>query len=64
MTGKKIVGIIIFILGIIGLILSLFADVIVLGPLGKDPGIGFQQMSVIILGVLFITGGAILTFEK
>ena len=50
MTGKKIVGIIIFILGIIGLILSVFANVIAIGPLGKSPGFGFQQTSGTILG--------------
>ncbi len=64
MTGKKIVGIIIFILGIIGLILSVFANVIAIGPLGKSPGFGFQQTSGTILGVIFITVGAFLTFKQ
>lgn len=64
MTGKKIAGIIIFILGIVGLIISLFANLIAVGPLGRDPGFGMQQTTGTILGVIFIAVGAFLTFKK
>ena len=64
MNSKKIVGIIIIILGIIGLILSVFANLIAIGPFGKSPGFGFQQTSGTILGVIFIVVGAFLTFKK
>jgi hypothetical protein len=64
MPGKRIAGIVILILGIIGLILSVFANLIAVGPLGKDPGFGYQQLSGTILGAIFIVVGSFLTFKK
>ncbi len=42
MTGKKITGIILLIIGVVILILSLTADFIAIGPLGGSPGIWFS----------------------
>ena len=64
MAGRKIAGIVILILGVIGLLVSLLANVIAVGPLGRDPGFGMQQISGTVLGVVFIIVGAILTFKK
>ena len=64
MTGRKIVGIIILILGVIGLILSLLASVIEVGPIGQNPGFGPLQILATILGVIFIAVGGFLTFKK
>jgi hypothetical protein len=64
MDGKKIAGIVIFVLGVIGLIVSLLADVIDVGPLGNDSGFGMQQTTGTIIGVVFIAVGSFLTFKK
>jgi hypothetical protein len=64
MAGRRIAGIIILVLGVIGLIISLFANMIAIGPLGRDPGFGMQQITGTILGVIFIAVGSLLTFKK
>ena len=64
MKGRKVAGIIILILGIIGLLLSLLANEIAVGPLGKDPGFGMQQIAGTILGVVFIGCGAFMALKK
>jgi hypothetical protein len=64
MKGRQIAGIVILILGVIGLLLSVLADLIAVGPLGKDSGFGMQQLSGTILGVVFIGVGSFLTFKK
>ena len=64
MPGKKIAGIIILILGVIGLIVFLLADVITIGPLGQNPGFGTQQIIGTIIGAVFTVVGAFLTFKK
>ena len=64
MPGKKIAGIIILILGVIGLIVFLLADVITVGSLGRNPGFGIQQIIGTIIGVIFTAVGAFLTFKK
>ena len=64
MAGKRVAGIVILILGVIGLIISLLADVIAVGPLGKDPGFGMQQTSGTILGVVFIAVALFLVLKK
>jgi hypothetical protein len=63
-TGRKIAGIVIFILGILGLIISVLASVIEVGPLGQAPGFGAVQIIGTILGVIFIAVGGFLTFKK
>jgi hypothetical protein len=63
-TGRKIAGIIILILGTIGLIISVFANVIDVGPIGQNPGFGPRQTTGTILGVIFIAAGGFLTFKK
>ena len=64
MTGRKIAGIVIFILGIIGLIISLLANVIDVGRIGYNPDFGPLQITGTILGVIFIAVGGFLTFKK
>ena len=64
MPGRKIAGSIIFILGFLGLIVSLLASVITVGPMGQNPGFGPIQITGTILGVIFIAVGSILTFKK
>jgi hypothetical protein len=61
MTGKKIAGLIIFIIGIIGLILFLIADAI---GIGGATGFGFKQIIGAIIGVIFIVVGSFLAFKK
>jgi hypothetical protein len=63
-SGRKTAGIIIFILGIIGLIISVFANVIDVGPIGQNPGFGIRQTAGTILGVIFIAVGGFLSFKK
>ena len=64
MTGRKIAGIVIIILGIIGLIISVFANVIDVGPIGNNLDFGPLQITGTILGVIFIAVGGFLTFKK
>ena len=64
MTGRKIAGIVIIILGIIGLIISVFANVIDVWLIGDSPGFGPTQTTGTILGVIFIAVGGFLTFKK
>jgi hypothetical protein len=64
MPGKKIAGIIILILGVVGLIVFLLADVIAVGPLGRNPGFGVQQIIGTVISVIFVVVGAFLTFKK
>ena len=64
MSGKKIAGIAILILGVAGLIISLFANVIEVGPIGKNPGFGLRQTTGTILGVILIVFGSFFTFKK
>jgi hypothetical protein len=64
MAGRRIAGIIILILGVIGLIISVFANMIAIGPLGRDPGFGMQQIAGTVIGVIFIAVGALLSFKK
>ena len=64
MTGRKVAGFIIFYLGILGVIVSLLASVITVGPLGQNPGFGPVQIAGTILGVIFIAVGSFLTFKK
>jgi hypothetical protein len=64
MSGKKVAGIIILVLGVIGLIIFLLADVITVGPLGQNPGFGMQQIIGTVVGVIFTVVGAFLTFKK
>ena len=64
MSGRKIAGLIIFILGFIGLIISLLANVINVGPIGYQQGFGPVQIIGTILGVIFIVVGGIFTFKK
>ena len=64
MSGRKIAGIIIFILGIIGLLLSLFGNFIDIGPIVRDTTFGPVQIAGTILGVIFIAVGGFLTFKK
>ena len=64
MPGRKIAGIVIFILGIIGLIISLLANFIDVGPIVRDAEFGPLQIIGTILGVIFIAVGGFLTFKK
>jgi len=65
MPGRKIAGIVIFILGILGLIISLLATFIEAGPFGPlNPGFGPLQIAGTILGVIFIAVGSFLIFKK
>jgi hypothetical protein len=64
MPGRKIVGSIIFILGFLGLLVSLLASVITIGPMGASPGFGLTQIVGTILGVIFIAVGSFLTLKK
>ncbi len=64
MTGKKITGIILLIIGVVILILSLTADFIAIGPLGGSPGFGFQQIIGTAIGVIIAAIGSILIAKK
>lgn len=64
MKGRKIVGVILFIIGIIILILTAAADFIGVGPLGSSPGFGLQQTIGLIVGAVIAIVGAILLFKK
>jgi len=54
---KKVVGFVLTVVGIIVLLLSLFADLI---GIGGYPGIGSRQIVGIIIGVVIIAIGSIL----
>lgn len=64
MSGKKAAGLILLILGVIGLFISLFANMIEIGPIGASPGFGVQQTVGTILGVVFIGFGLLLMLRK
>lgn len=57
---KKALGFVLTVVGIIVLLLSLFADLI---GIGGYPGIGIKQVVGIIIGVLIIGIGSILHWK-
>ena len=64
LKAKKIAGIVILIVGIIGLILSLTADLIKVGMIGSFAGFGIVQIVGTALGVIFAVVGVILMTRK
>jgi hypothetical protein len=64
MSGKKVIGIILLFLGVIGLFISLFANLIDIGPIGQSPGFGLQQTIGTIIGVAFIVFGLLFTVKS
>ena len=61
MERKKIVGIILLVVGIIVLLLSLFADVI---GIGTSPRFGYRHIVGIIAGAIFSAAGLFLILKK
>ncbi len=64
MKGKKITGIILFVVGLIVLIMSLAADFIAFGLIGASPGFGIRQIAGTILGVVIAAVGLVLIIKK
>jgi hypothetical protein len=64
MTGKKITGIVLLIVGVVILILSITADFITIGPLGSSPGFGLQQTIGTAIGVIIAAVGSFLIVQK
>jgi len=64
MKGKKIAGIILFVVGLIVLILSLAADFIAIGLIGASPGFGLRQIVGTIVGVVIAAVGLVLMIKK
>jgi hypothetical protein len=58
---KKTLGLILIVVGIVVLLLSLFADLI---GIGGYPGIGYKQVVGIIFGVVIIVIGSILHWKN
>lgn len=60
MGGKKTVGIVLLVVGIVVLLLSLLADVVGLGT----PRFGSNQIAGVIAGAIVAVVGLILTLKK
>lgn len=60
MEGKKKIGIIVFVIGIILCVGSLVADLV---GVGTSPGIGSNQMIGLIVGAVVAVVGAVLAFK-
>lgn len=60
MEGKKRIGIILFVIGIILCVGSLVTDLV---GIGTSPGIGSNQMIGLIVGALVAIVGAVLAFK-
>jgi hypothetical protein len=61
MGGKKTVGIVLLVVGIVVLLLSLLADVV---GLGGAPRFGSNQIAGVIVGAIVTVVGLVLTLKK
>jgi hypothetical protein len=64
MSGGKITGIVLLIIGVIGLILSVIADYLSIGFVGASPGFGTLQIVGTSVGAVLIGVGAFLIAKK
>jgi hypothetical protein len=56
-----IAGFVLLILGLIACLVTLFANIIEIGPFSGTPGFGFKQITGAVAGVFCISSGAYLT---
>jgi len=67
MNGAKVTGlagITLLMLGILACLVSLFANMIEIGPFSGVPGFGFKQIIGVITAAVFIAGGGYLTLRS